>query len=236
MNSQYYICSCSNSLLTSSDLRNHLRISKVHKIRLTNSGIYNNYYKELRGSNFKQIKSIQNLHNKEVEKLELNILSRFSKSILNINKNQETIIKNISTYQIKDFIRKNLENPTGPKDSAQFNHVKSLQNSYNTLKILEVSKFKHKKSKIVSNFKDFMKYHPSLILKIQISEDSKYILTSSKDGFIRIHELLSVNLIKTFNHFSESISSFDLSHDNSYIISGTNDSIIRLWDFNSNKL
>ena len=119
---------------------------------------------------------------------------------------------------------------------SQNGDLKLSKNLYNQFQIFEYSKFKYEKLKIVSNFKDFMKIHPSLITKIVISIDSIYVLTSSKDGFIRVHEIKSINLIKTFNHFSESISSFDLTHDNSYIISGTNDSLIRLWNFHTNKL
>ena len=95
---------------------------------------------------------------------------------------------------------------------------------------------KLKKINILSDFKEFINTHPSLITLIKLSSDSKYIITGSKNGLIKGYDIISLDLIKTFYHFSQDISSFDVTHDNSLIISDTKDNFIRLWDFKSNKL
>ena len=99
MNSKLYMCSCSNFLINFNDLIKHLRISKVHKIRLSTIGIQNNHLKVIYDNDYNEIKPIQLLHNKNMTYLKFNILNRCSKSIISLNKNREKIISNLIPYK-----------------------------------------------------------------------------------------------------------------------------------------
>jgi WD40 repeat protein len=72
--------------------------------------------------------------------------------------------------------------------------------------------------KVLINFADFISH--------------KYIVSSSDDKTIKLWDIKSAKLIKTFKGHTDNIKAVSITPDGKNIISGSDDYTIKLWDIN----
>lgn len=68
---------------------------------------------------------------------------------------------------------------------------------------------------------------------VKFFPDGQKLVSGSSDNTVRVWEVNSGNLWRTFWGHSESVLAVDISSDASYIVSGSKDNTVRLWDVNS---
>jgi WD40 repeat protein len=77
--------------------------------------------------------------------------------------------------------------------------------------------------------------HTGSVYSVAISSDGKYALSGSEDRTIRLWDIETGNLIRTFEGHRRAVTSVAISPDNRYALSGSEDGTIRLWDINKGK-
>ena len=89
-----------------------------------------------------------------------------------------------------------------------------------------------------------LKGHNDCINSTRVSLDGKYIVSCSgyisldkrsKDNSVKVWELNTGNLVRTFTGHASYISSVAISPDNQYVISGSGDNTIKIWSLKSGK-
>lgn len=76
--------------------------------------------------------------------------------------------------------------------------------------------------------------HGGSINSVTISQDSKYIVSgNSSDRIIRLLDIASGELIRSFKMYDSMIKSVAVTSDAKYFVNGSYDKTIRLWDIAS---
>jgi len=78
--------------------------------------------------------------------------------------------------------------------------------------------------------------HSSEVLSVAFSPDGKYFISGSKDHCIKLWDVKTVTLIRTFSDHSEKVNAVRFSPYGTFIVSASSDNTIKLWDMNSGKL
>ena len=79
------------------------------------------------------------------------------------------------------------------------------------------------------------KGHELAVLSVDVSSDSNYVVTGSKDKSIKLWELSTGREIRSFLGHDHFVNSVDLSPDGKLLISGSYDKSVRLWDVPSGR-
>ncbi len=78
--------------------------------------------------------------------------------------------------------------------------------------------------------------HTGAITCIGVTNDNKYIITGSRDKFIRVWDIETGKVVFLLKGHDDDINCLALSQDNKYIVSGADDHKIKVWDRRSGKL
>ena len=77
--------------------------------------------------------------------------------------------------------------------------------------------------------------HSSSVNSVTITPDGKYIASGSSDETIKLWNIETGELVKTFEGHNDSVNSVAITPNDKYIISGSIDDTIKLWDIESGK-
>jgi WD40 repeat protein len=78
--------------------------------------------------------------------------------------------------------------------------------------------------------------HDSVVYSLDVSQDSKYLLSGSSDRTLRVWHIQSGKEVRRFQEDSKGIHCVTFSPDGKYILSGSGDGALRLRDFQSGRI
>jgi len=93
-----------------------------------------------------------------------------------------------------------------------------------------------KDGEFVKRFENYTVLENSNITSVAVSFDSKYIVSGSKDGYIRLWDIKTKKLLYLFKGHLKAVTSVAISYDSKYIVSGSRDKTVKLWDIQTRKL
>ncbi len=77
--------------------------------------------------------------------------------------------------------------------------------------------------------------HLGVINAVVFSPDGKTLASASDDQTVKLWELSTGNVLRTFRGHTSNVTSCDFSPDGNNIVSGSNDETVRVWDVASGK-
>ncbi len=78
--------------------------------------------------------------------------------------------------------------------------------------------------------------HTAAVTCIEITNDNKFIVTGSRDKFIRVWDIETGKVIFLLKGHDDDINCLTISEDNNYIVSGADDHKVKVWNLHSGKL
>lgn len=84
--------------------------------------------------------------------------------------------------------------------------------------------------KLVNEFKGGHKDH---VMAVEISGDSTMLVSGSKDGIVVVWDLISGDILTTFNNHNGIVTSISISSDSRYMSSGATDNVVILYDLSN---
>ncbi len=72
--------------------------------------------------------------------------------------------------------------------------------------------------------------HTLYVNSVVVSPDSKYVVSGSADGTIRVWDLSTGESICTLEGHNDWVNSVAVSPESKYIVSGSSDETIRVWE------
>ena len=224
-----FTCICQLEPFEPKLLKNHLLISKLHKIRpifslRTKGRTYKN--------NVEHLKAISLIKLMLFNKISILLTHKNSQNIFIFRKFQNLIPKlSVSHLSQILFDASQSQNQSKIKTSKQ-----KIQTCINKCSVIELSSFKYLKRSIKTNFRFFLKSHLSTINISLLSYDEKILITGGVDGALRIWDAESFTIKKSlFFHYSN-IVALDIRPDSNFALSGSLDKTTALWDLNKLKL
>lgn len=77
--------------------------------------------------------------------------------------------------------------------------------------------------------------HNSFVYDVAFSSDGEHLLSGSRDGNIKLWDVVTGDEEQNFGTFRHSVESVAMSPDGEYVVSGTSDGKMVLWDVNTGK-
>ena len=77
--------------------------------------------------------------------------------------------------------------------------------------------------------------HSSEVSSVTFSPNGQYVLSGSGDKTLKLWEVASGRLIRTFEGHSRAVNSVAFSPDGRYALSGSDDKTLKLWDVSSGR-
>lgn len=72
--------------------------------------------------------------------------------------------------------------------------------------------------------------HKDAVRSMVFSRDNRYLISGSDDGYVRILEAKTLNVIHELRGHSGYVRAVAITHDNKYVLSGGSDGTLRIWD------
>ena len=73
--------------------------------------------------------------------------------------------------------------------------------------------------------------HENIVQSVCISNDSKLIISGSQDNSIKVWDIESKAIIKSFTGHEKRVYSVCITNDTKFIVSGSEDNTINVWEF-----
>src|SRR5205809_715185 len=78
--------------------------------------------------------------------------------------------------------------------------------------------------------------HSSIIQSVAFSPDGSKVLSGALDNTLKLWDVSSGRILRTFGGHADAVNSVAFSPDHSKLLSGSSDKTLRLWDANSGQL
>ena len=231
LNETQYRCSCRKELITSSNLRNHLKLPYVHKVNSIPIQAKPKKLTKLNSENQALLqRSIKNLFLDKHKNI-MNIFSKISKCCLTLKPLDELY------YEVSyDDLLKTLQTIRSKKFRLSLSYAGKILNELQKLPIKEITKFKNYKSNFKLAFKGFLKKSTSSINVIAITPNERYLVSGGSEGVVKIWDPLHLVIIKNLCFHSNRINCIDIDPRSEYLLSGGHDRTICLWSLKSMRL
>ena len=95
----------------------------------------------------------------------------------------------------------------------------------------DVKKLNNFLSILEQEFKIFLEFNISEVNTLALTEDTKYIVSGSKDAAVRVFNTQTMTLVSMLRGHIGSVNTIAITNNNKYIISGSDDYTIIIWNF-----